>query len=108
MMAKFDLVGGKNALRLRFSEGEKLEMHGHEPHTFHDIEVVSGVVAVYGDGWHERLGGGEYLRLSDSQMTHEIMAIDGKAEVLNIYRMPMPSHAGRLAVGWFEIANDGA
>lgn len=107
MMAKHDLVDGRNVLRLRFSRGERLEMHGHEPETFHDIEVASGKIAVYGDGWYQEANSGAQVILSDDQMLHEILALEDGTEVLNVYRLPVASHTNKLGRDWFEISEKG-
>ena len=98
------MIDGKNAVRLKFRCGEKLEMHSHDHDSYHDVRVTSGSVRVHGKGWQKSMGSGESLVLSDDQMEHEIVALSDDTEVLNVYRLPMPSHSGRIAVGWFNAS----
>lgn len=100
MRMRFDLIDGKNALRLRFAEGELLEMHEHTPSDYHDVVVVSGRVAVYGSGWYKEVEAGHMLLLTDDEMHHEIAALEPDTEVLNVYRSPMPNHTSKIGMGW--------
>lgn len=102
MQMRFDLIDGKNALRLRFAEGEMLEMHEHDPCNYHDVAVASGRAAVYGEGWRKEVKAGEILFLTDDEMRHEIAALEPNTEVLNVYRLPMPNHASKIGMGWLS------
>ena len=102
-MAKFEHIDGNDVLRMRFADGEVLEMHDHPLPTYHDVTVTCGRAAVYGADWRKEVGAGETLLLTDKEMHHEILALEPDTEVLNVYRLPMPRLSEALGTEWKSI-----
>jgi hypothetical protein len=99
----------------RFDEtGDGIAMHAHvHPETRHHIRVLSGRVAVYGDGVDTVVKAGEVLRFK-SYRAHEIAAIDPGTEIVNELEIPPhgpfdpeePGATGSVEsalVGWLEF-----
>lgn len=62
---------------------EGFPMHNHSPDEEHSINCIKGRVLVYGDGWQQLLLPGDVWE-SQSNIQHEVAALDDGTETLNI------------------------
>lgn len=104
MQLRYHSYDGKDCWHFKFAKGEGLELHEHSFENFHDTLVLEGECKISGpdNSWSMILGKGDFYAFSDSEMHHQIDVISDYAEVLNIYRLPMPNIQRAKDQGWIE------